>query len=422
MPVTGIFGGQWGDEGKGRIVDLLSQDADLIIRAQGGDNAGHTVENEHGKFVTHLIPSGIFNPDAICFLGTGMVVNPDTLLSELSDLENRGIDTAKLFISDRAHLVLPHHVYFDNLREDGSGSLGSTRRGISPAYADKALKLGIRFDDILDLEVCSRRVDNIIDYYSNICNYRTGYQKCFDKDLLMEKITHWKNLLSHRVRDLTSILDVAFMMDKKIIVEGQLGVMRDLDWGIYPYCTSSNSSVGSMMTGAGIPPQKITDVIGIVKAYSTSVGGGPFPVNLTDETGDRLRAIGHEYGATTGRPRQCGWFDAVATYHAVKLNGFTSVAVTKLDVLDDFDEVLICVGYECEGRSLQYVPSTRILEKVKPLYVYFPGWKTSTKDIRSWDDLPSNAQRYLNKIEALIGCKMSMVSVGPERSQIIYLN
>lgn len=421
MTVTAVVGAQWGDEGKGRVVDYLAQRADMVIRFQGGDNAGHTVVNELGTFRLHLVPAGIFNPRTRCIVGAGTVVNPDTLLQEVKELEQAGVNLDNLWLSERAHVVLPYHRLLDGLEERarGSAEIGTTKRGIGPAYADKAARHGVRLGDLTRPDYLRRRLSLVLEHKNRTLAYFG--QPPIELEALMEQATAWGRALGPRIIDTLPMVQEAVRAGHNILLEGQLGVMRDLDWGIYPYVTSSNPLAGAACVGAGLPPTAIDRVVGVVKAYSTAVGGGPFPVELKDADGDRLRGVGQEYGATTGRPRRCGWFDGVAIKYAAWLNGFTSLAVTKLDVLDGFAELKICVGYQLDGEVIDRVPDTPLLERVTPVYETWPGWQTSTREARSWEELPEAARAYLHRISELAGAPIEMVSVGPAREQLILL-
>lgn len=420
MPVTAVVGAQWGDEGKGRMVDWLAQDADLVIRFQGGDNAGHTVVNEHGKFALHLVPSGIFNPKTRCIIGAGTVVHPGGLLEELVALTAANIPLERLFIEKRAHVVLPYHRLLDGLQEKarGAASIGTTKRGIGPAYADKAARSGVRMGDLLRPDYLHQRLAASLPQKNEIL---TAHGEApLDLDQVLDQLLTWGKALAPRIVDTLPVVQAAVRSGHNVLLEGQLGVMRDLDWGTYPYVTSSNPLVGA--AGAGLPPTAVDRVIGIVKAYSTAVGAGPFPTELHDDIGDKLRAAGSEYGATTGRPRRCGWYDAVAVAHGAWLNGFSSLAVTKLDVLDDFDELLICTHYRLDGQTIDHVPDTPDMERVTPVYESWPGWKAPTSEARRWDDLPKAARAYLHRIAELAGVPIEFVSVGPERDQLLELH
>jgi adenylosuccinate synthase len=423
MTVTAVVGAQWGDEGKGRVVDYLAQNAEMVIRFQGGDNAGHTVVNEHGTFRLHIVPSGIFNPDSQCIVGTGTVVNPDGLMKELGEIEAAGISTANLWLSERAHMVMPYHILLDGLEEEARSKgarIGTTKRGIGPAYTDKAARCGLRLGDLKRPVWIRKRLESVLSKKNEILvNY--GHAPLLIGDMLA-LTERWLGQIGHRIVDTVPMIQSAVGGGKHVLLEGQLGVMRDLDWGIYPYVTSSNPTAAYAAAGAGMPAQSITNVMGVVKAYSTSVGGGPLPTELLGPVGERLREIGQEYGATTGRPRRCGWFDGVAIRHAAWLNGFTGLAVTKMDVLDPFDEIKMCVAYELDGELIEHVPDTPDLERVTPIYETWPGWQTNCKGARVWDDLPKAARAYLHRVSELAGVPIRFVSVGPERESLVVLD
>jgi adenylosuccinate synthase len=413
--VTAIVGAQWGDEGKGKITDLLAQEADLVIRYQGGNNAGHTVVNEHGTFKLHLVPSGIFNPSATCVLGPGTVVDLAALCGELATLEAAGIPTANLRVADRAHLLMPWHIAFDRLdeRERGRKKLGTTGRGVGPAYADKVARHGIQAYEVRDERRFRARVAHELTLKNAILE-RLG-DAPLDPVTVADGVLAAAATLGGRIVDTLPVIERALAGNARILVEGQLGAMRDLDWGIYPYVTSSNPLAGFASIGAGIPPRYITRVIGVVKAYSTAVGEGPFTTELQGADGDRLREKGAEYGATTGRPRRVGWFDAVAARHAQRLNAFTEIAVTKLDVLGGYAEIPFCTAYELDGAMTTDMPPTLILERAVPRYERLPGWTEDLAGCRDRAALPANARAYLRRIEQTVGAPIGMVGVGPER-------
>jgi adenylosuccinate synthase len=418
MAVTALVGAQWGDEGKGRIVDFLAQQADVVIRFQGGDNAGHTVINEYGTFRLHLVPSGIFNPSVKNVIGTGTVVNPDALLREMHELAEAGVGLSNLWLSERAQMLMPYHRLLDGLeeRDRGGGAIGTTGRGIGPAYADKAARWGLQLGDLKDPDWLRRRLEAVLPFKNALLQYYG--QPALQVEPLMEQCLTWAAALEGRIVDTLPMIRDAVLGKKDVILEGQLGIMRDLDWGIYPYVTSSNPSSAFAAVGAGIPPTAISRVIGIVKAYSTAVGAGPFPVELTDKTGETLREVGKEYGATTGRPRRCGWFDGVAIAHAAWLNGFTELAITKLDVMDSLPEIKVCTGYRVGDEVLTHLPATHVLERAEPVYETWPGWLAPTGKCSAWSDLPGKAQKYLCRIEELAGVPIRWVSVGPERERM----
>ena len=427
MTVTAVVGAQWGDEGKGRTVDYIAEHADLVIRFQGGDNAGHTVVNELGEFRLHLVPSGIFHPGVTCLLGAGTVVNLEVLTDELASLEAAGVDTGGMAIDKRAHLVFPFHRMLDGAEESarqGEWEVGTTKRGIGPAYADKAGRHGIRAGDLLYPERLRERLEMLVPRKNRELAYFGLPETSVEE--LMGLCMGWREQYAGRIVDAVPLVRDAVRGGKEIVLEGQLGVMRDLDWGIYPFTTSSSPTAGGACVGAGIPPRAIDEVLGVVKAFSTSVGGGPFPAELEGPVCEQLRTggpeVGHEFGATTGRPRRCGWFDGVAVGYASWLNGFTGISVTKLDVLDTFEELKICVAYRVEGQVIDYVPDTATQVLAEPVFETWPGWLTSTADCRRWEELPANARAYLRRIEELAGAPIRFVSVGPHRDQMVVVD
>jgi len=423
MSVTAIVGAQWGDEGKGRIIDYLAQQANVVIRFQGGDNAGHTVINEFGKHALHLIPSGIFNPKTTNIIGSGCVVNPQALLEEMASLAAANVNLENLWISNRAQMVMPYHRTLDELEETARGkdTIGTTKRGMGPAYADKAARSGLRLGDLLQPDWLEGRLDNALRTVNRKIEILGG--ELVDGEELYALCMDFRAKLGERIIDTMPLLRQALQEQKAVLLEGQLGVMRDLDWGIYPYVTSSNPTAAFAASGAGLPTRSIDRVVGVVKAYSTCVGDGPFPVELHDADGEKLRDVGGEYGATTGRPRRCGWFDGVAINYAAWLNGMTGLAITKLDVLDKFDMIRICIGYEMPDGSIvrDAMPDTPLLNMVKPIYEEWPGWQVSTEECRHWEELPTAAQRYINRLSELAGVQVDYVSVGPEREQMFAL-
>lgn len=416
MTITAIVGAQFGDEGKGRVVDYLAREADLVVRYQGGDNAGHTVVNERGAFRLHLIPSGIFNPATACLVGTGTVVNPATLLAEMDELAAAGVELDNLWLSERAQVVMPYHCTLDGLEEKarGGAKIGTTGRGIGPAYADKAARSGLRLGDLLRPDWLYQRLSLVLPRINRSLEHFG--ETALDLEVLLAECAGWGEKLRTRIIDPVPLARSAVEAGKNILLEGQLGVMRDIDWGTYPFVTSSHPIAAYAAVGAGLPPRLVTNVIGVAKAYATAVGAGPFPAELRDETGAKLREIGGEYGATTGRPRRTGWFDAVVVRYGAWLNGFTGLALTKLDVLDTFPEIKICAAYRLpDGRMLDHVPDTPVLETVQPIYETWPGWMAPTPGARSWAELPPAAQQYLRRLEEVSGVKIQYVSVGAER-------
>ncbi len=421
MPVTAVVGAQWGDEGKGRIIDYLANNAQMVIRCQGGDNAGHTVVNKFGTFRLHLVPSGIFHPDCVSLLGAGMAVNPASLLGEMDEIHAANVTLDNLRIEMRAHLLWPYHRELDGLEDErrGKGSIGTTKRGIGPAYADKAARNGVRIGDLLDLPYLESRLSLTLDARNE--RLREYGHPTLSLDGLMSQADTWAKALLPYIIDSLPLTRDAVRDGQTIILEGQLAALRDLDWGTYPYVTSSNPTAAGLCQGAGIPPRYLGEVIGVAKAYATAVGAGPFPTELSDANGQRLRDVGQEYGASTGRPRRTGWYDAVAVAHSAWLNGFTGLAVTKLDVLDGWDELMIAVAYDVEGERVTSLPDTRVMERATPVYETWPGWKEPTTGARHWNDLPLNARRYIERLADLAETPVRFVSVGPQREAIITL-
>ena len=414
--MTAVVGAQWGDEGKGKITDYLAQHADVVIRYQGGSNAGHTVVNEHGTFKLHLVPSGIFNPNALCVVGPGTVVDLPALIEELEMLAARGISTANLRVSDRAHLVLPYHIALDRLdeRERGRQRLGTTGRGVGPAYADKVARHGIQLYEVRDERRFRTRVAHEL-LTKNAILERFGDAPLAAREVA-DQVLAAAAKLGDRIIDTLPLVEDAVARDARILLEGQLGAMRDLDWGIYPYVTSSNPLAGGAAVGAGIAPRYITRVIGVVKAYSTAVGEGPFPTELAGREADELRERANEYGATTGRPRRVGWFDAVASRHAHRLNSFTEIAVTKLDMLGRYERIPFCVAYAIDGNRTTDMPPTAILERAKPCYEELPGWGSDITGVTERAALPARATAYLERIAGAVGAPVGMIGIGPERT------
>jgi adenylosuccinate synthase len=430
MSVIAVVGAQWGDEGKGRVVDYLADEADLVIRYGGGNNAGHTVVNPHGHFKLHLIPSGIFHQRTRNLLGNGVVINPPALVGELDGLAEAGFSCRNLFISDRAHVVMPYHVLLDQLeeRERGAAKLGTTSRGIGPAYVDKVARRGIRIVDLVEPGRFRERLEETL---PRVRRLAAGYDddemadaiaEATDARAISEAYLAAGERLRPHVVDGQALVDEALERGERILLEGQLGTMRDIDWGIYPYVTSSSPIPGGASLGAGLPAVAIDRVLGVVKAYTTAVGTGPLPTELTDDDGTALREQGAEYGTSTGRPRRCGWYDAVAVRFSVRLAGYSSIALTKLDVLDRFERIRLAVAYRdpVEEREWTTVPAaTAVYERLEPVYEDLPGWRTDTTGCRAWADLPDAARAYVERLEALAGVAVSHVSVGPEREQMI---
>jgi adenylosuccinate synthase len=421
MSVLAVIGGQWGDEGKGKVVDLLTGRAHVVARYQGGDNAGHTVINPKGKFKMHLIPSGIFNPDVTCLIGNGMVLNPQRLLDEMNTLREQGISLERLHISEGAHVILPFHLLFDGLEEEtrGNGSIGTTRRGIGPAYTDKATRIGIRMVDLLEEEILLSRLTYLVNTKNRILTKVYGQPPLSLHEIYLKYLEYGRQLAPY-ITDVRRILSEALHTGKNILLEGAQGVMLDIDFGTYPYVTSSSPSVGGACTGLGIPPWAIQRVLAVSKAYCTRVGAGPFPTEAEEETGKRIRKRGNEFGTTTGRPRRCGWFDAVAVRYVAEINGVNSLAITKVDVLDEEPILRICTGYRLNDTVVNHVPlSTLLWQSLTPVYEELPGWQTSTRQIRAFEDLPSETRSFLDRIEQVIGVPISIISVGPGREETI---
>ena len=422
MGVTAVLGGQWGDEGKGKIVDYLAKDADIVARFSGGNNAGHTVINDQGEFKLHLVPAGIFWPQALCVIGNGVVVDPDALLDEISGLEKRGIDlTDRLVVSERAHLVMPHHVVLDELSEvaKGSQALGTTGRGIGPAYTDKAARVGIRAADLSDVEALIPRLESVLDHANAVITKVYGGEALSLIDVF-DRCKRWSEHLSRFIGPVEHIVYDAIEAGKTVILEGAQGALLDLDHGTYPYVTSSHPTIGGAQTGLGLLPRQINAVLGVFKAYSTRVGSGPFVTELLGETGDTMRERAQEFGTTTGRPRRIGWFDSVASRYSTRVNGYTSLIVNKLDLLDHFDSIKVCTHYELDGEVVWDFPgSAEALERCKPVYEEVPGWDGTTAGVTELEDLPAEALAYVRRLEELVGVPVDIISTGPHRHESV---
>ncbi len=421
MPVIAIIGAQWGDEGKGKVVDMLAQQAGVVARFSGGDNAGHSVVNPHGEFKLHLVPSGIFSPEVVCLIGNGVVINPKVLIDEIDQLEQRGVDTSRLFISDRAHLIMPYHILLDGLEEEARGgkALGTTRKGVGPAFADKTARLGIRTGDLLDKEALYERLRSVIDYKNKVLT-KVYEVEPLSLDEVYAQYCQYGERLAPYIREVAIMLEEALSRGELVLLEGAQGTLLDPDFGTYPYTTSSSPLAGGACLGAGLSPTRIDRILGVFKAYCTRVGSGPMPTELKDETGDLIRERAHEYGTTTGRPRRCGWFDAVAARFSTKVNGFTGAVVTRLDILDILPRLKVCVGYELDGQRIDYFPANvAALARCQPVYEELSGWQVPTADIRNYDQLPLEARQYVARLEELISCPVNLVCVGPERKQAI---
>jgi adenylosuccinate synthase len=421
MQVTILVGSQWGDEGKGKIVDLLSEHYPIVARYQGGANAGHTVEIGDDKYILHLIPSGILRKDVICVIGSGVVIDPIALLEEIELLEKNNISVkGRLFISHNAHLIMPYHKLLDSINESGKNKIGTTGRGIGPCYIDKYARKGIRINDLLNRELLAQKIRMNLDEKNLLLKNIYGKDE-LNVEEIIEQYEAFDKAIDPYIKDVPAFLNNAISEGKSILLEGAQGALLDVDFGTYPFVTSSNPTSGGACTGTGIPPNKITNVIGIVKAYTTRVGEGPFPTELLDATGEKLRKVGSEFGATTGRPRRCGWFDAPLVKYSQMVNGIDSVAITKLDVLDHFEEIQVCTAYEFEGKLLKNFPTDPDkLNLVKPIYTSLPGWNSDTTKCESYNDLPQLTKIYLDFIANAAGIKIEIISVGPKRKQTFY--
>jgi adenylosuccinate synthase len=425
MSVTIIVGAQWGDEGKGKIVDLLSQEADIVARYQGGANAGHTLVIGDKKYVLHLIPSGILHENVQCVIGNGVVIDPVALLEEIAMIEAQGISIAgRLFISHRAHLIMPYHKLLDTareaaLKESTGAAVGTTGRGIGPSYIDKASRTGIRIVDLLDRERFAEQLRTSIAEKNTVLQKLYGHAE-LDVEAIVSEYVSFDTRIDPYITDTALFLNEAVRAGKRILLEGAQGALLDMDHGTYPFVTSSNPTSGGACTGLGLPPTAVKRIIGVVKAYSTRVGNGPFPTELNDSTGEQLRAIGHEFGATTGRPRRCGWLDAVALRYSVMVNGISEIALTKMDVMNDFHEIKICTSYTLDGKRLRTFPAdSAALDRVQCEYETHEGWEASLAGIRRFEDLPAAAQRYIHRIEELTNARVSYISTSPDREDTI---
>ena len=422
MPAYAVIGGQWGDEGKGKVVDYLAGKTDAVVRFAGGPNAGHTVVNESGTFQLHLVPSGLCWPGACAIIGNGVVIDADVLLGELEELESRGIDISRFYVSDRAHLIMPYHILLDGLEEKakGAAAIGTTGRGVGPAYTDKVSRVGIRVGDLLELEeVLASRLEQALTFKNQVITKIYGEQP-LELQTILEQCANWAERLRPYVQPTEQILQDMLDQGKNILIEGAQGVLLDIDHGSYPYVTSSSPSIGGACTGLGISPHSISGVLGVFKAYSTRVGEGPMPSEMPGEMGEELREKAHEYGTTTGRPRRVGWFDAVAGRYSREVNGFTGLVLTRLDILDGFSSVKVCVGYRVNGHEQKRFPSsTGLLAQCQPVFEELPGWDEPTASATSMSQLPANAMAYVKRIEELVGCRVQIISTGPSRAETI---
>ena len=414
-----VVGTQWGDEGKGKITDFLSQDAEVIARYQGGDNAGHTIVIDGKKFKLQLIPSGIFFSEKISIIGNGVVVNPKSLVTELKYLHDEGITTDSLRISDRAHVILPYHIKLDRLQESSKGDnkIGTTNKGIGPAYMDKAARVGIRIADLLDKEIFAERLRVNLEEKNRLFEKMYECEPIKFEDIFEEYYEYGQQIKDY-VTDTSLILNDALDAGKRVLFEGAQGVMLDIDQGTYPFVTSSNPVAGGVTIGSGVGPSKINKVVGVCKAYTSRVGDGPFPTELFDEVGDRIREVGHEYGTVTGRPRRIGWFDSVVMRHSRRVSGITNLSLNSIDVLSGLDTVKICLAYDLDGERIDHYPaSLEQLKRCKPIYEELPGWSEDITGCRSLDELPENARNYVRRVGELVGVRISTFSVGPDRDQ-----
>jgi adenylosuccinate synthase len=421
MPAYAVIGAQWGDEGKGKIIDFLAENAAVIARYSGGNNAGHTVINDAGTFKLHLVPSGICWPHAMNVIGNGVVVDPDVLLKEINE---NGLDPQHLAVSDRAHLIMPWHVALDGLEEErrGNAALGTTGRGVGPAYVDKVARQGLRVGELLDPEDLALRLPEIIEFKNEIITKIYGGDP-IDIDAVFEKTTMWATELAQYIRPVENLIADALDADKNVIVEGAQGALLDLDHGTYPFVTSSNPTVGGTLTGLGMGPSSYGGVAGVFKAYCTRVGAGPFPTEIHGEAGDRIRDMAGEFGVTTGRARRIGWFDGVAGRYSARVNGFDAMIITRLDTLDGWDEINVCVAYELDGvRTEQFPIDAVALDRVKPIYETIPGWTESTRAITDASQLNAGAQRYIKKLEEVVGVRAKIISTGPRREETLVLD
>lgn len=419
MPGKVILGAQWGDEGKGKMVDYFAKQSDLIVRFQGGDNAGHTVINDYGVFKLHLIPCGVFNKDCQCLIGTGVVVNPDVLLEEMQQIIEAKVSLDGLKISAKAHILMPYHQKLDELME-ASGGIGTTKRGIGQAYAYKAMRKSLRFEDLLNLDNAKKKLETIVPVVNDqMASYKI---EPYTVEALFAKCEAWAKTFGHMIVNPVGFLHDMIDADKNILFEGQLGAMKDIDLGIFPYVTSSNPIAAYAAVSGGFPAKKIDKVIGVAKAFSSAVGAGPFPTEEFGGTIDILRGTGEkpddEFGARTGRSRRLGWIDIPVLKYTHAINGFDELALCKIDKLDDLPEIKICVDYKLDGELIKYFPNTEDLERVEPVYITLPGWLSDTTGIRRLEDLPENAKKYIKTIEDLVGTTIAYVGVGPNREDL----
>ena len=422
MPAHAVLGAQWGDEGKGKIVDFLAEDADIVARFSGGNNAGHTVINDLGEFSLHLLPCGVFNENVTNIIGNGLVINPDIFISEINAINDVGIDISdRLIVSDRVHLILPHHVVLDNLSEIklGTDAIGTTGKGIGPAYGDKISRKGIRAADLLDIDTLKDRLIALVESSNQLVD-KNKVQNSLSVDELLELCKIWSEKLHPYIAPTGEYINDQLYKGSNAVLEGAQGVLLDIDHGTYPYVTSSNSSIGGAITGLSIQPRYLTSVVGVFKAYTTRVGAGPLPTELFDDVGESIRTIAREFGTTTGRARRVGWFDGVVAKYSHQVNGYTSAVITRLDVLDQFEVVKICTGYELDGEIIDQLPGgMAALSRCVPVYEELPGWDIPTAGMSDLNKLPKNARHYVDRIQDIIGAPIDIISTGPHRDETI---
>lgn len=419
MSTVVVVGTQWGDEGKGKITDFLAETAEVVARYQGGNNAGHTIMINGQKYKLTMIPSGIFYPEKLCVIGNGMVINPKALIEEIQYIHDHGFSTKNLKISDRAHLIMPYHIVLDVLEEErkGADKIGTTGKGIGPAYMDKAARNGIRMSDLMVPSEFERKLRNMMQQKNQLIEQVYGAEP-LDVEQVLREYLEYAEVLRPYVTDTSIVLNDAIDAGRRVLFEGAQGVMLDIDHGTYPFVTSSNPSAGGVCIGSGVGPTKIHQIIGVAKAYTTRVGDGPFPTELFDETADRIREVGHEYGTVTGRPRRVGWFDSVVVRHARRVSGITGLSLNSIDVLTGLETVKICTAYRYKGETIDYYPSNlQMLAECEPIYEELPGWKEDLSNVRSLDQLPENARHYVERVSQLTGIPISIFSVGRNREQ-----
>jgi adenylosuccinate synthase len=424
VPLVVIVGCQWGDEGKGKVIDFLSHDADFVARYQGGNNAGHTVIVDGRKVVLHLIPSGILHPGTHCLIGNGVVVDPEALVAEMAELQAGGIDvTGRLLVSETAHLIMPYHRKLDQMMEArrGANKIGTTGRGIGCAYGDKVARHGIRMLDLRDKDTFARKVKTFSPYYQHL--FLSYGEDPWSVDDVVDEVWRYRDTIVPLVVDGVTAINEVLKAGKRVLAEGAQGVLLDVDFGTYPFVTSSNPSPGGVCTGLGVSPREVSKIVGVVKAYSTRVGAGPFPTELNNALGVKMREWGGEFGATTGRARRCGWFDCVALRRSLQIGGITNLALMKLDVLDHLDEIKVCTHYLIDGKRVDLLPfGVEAIEHAEPVYESFPGWKQSLGKARNFDELPPEARKYILALENFVSARMDFVSVGPDRKETIFRN